>query len=545
MRLSVTVGRRSFRFADLNELLAKANRPRSGDRLAGLGAGSQAERVAAQRLLAEVPLAELRAHPALPCEADGLSRVVEEGLDETAYARVAGWSVGELRDFVLAADPSELSAERLGFGLTPEMAAAVAKLSSNLDLVQAGARLPVTARANTTLGRPGTLGVRVQPNHPTDDLDEILAQTAEGLAYGCGDALVGVNPARDDADTVRRLLEALDAFVREHDVPTQVCVLAHVTTQMELLRQGAPMGLLFQSLAGTEAACRAFGITIEMLDEAAELARAHCGVEGPNAIYFETGQGSELSSQTHQGIDQVTLEARCYGLARRYGAVRGEHGRRLHRPGVPLRLLGGATRRARGPLHGQAPRGADGRRRLRDQPHARRPGRPREPGAPARRGRRELLHGCAHGGRRPARLPLDLVPRPRRAAGDARQAPGPGVRALARGTGIDEGRSPDAPRRGRRALRTPRPCRRRGAHRAGARRHPPPDPRAARLRCGSRRRAGRGRGDAPRRLRGDARRAARHVRRRRPRGVPPRSRRGVAGSVRARPSACGRRHLPT
>ena len=325
MRLSLRVDGRSFRFRDLNDLLAKANRERSGDRLARLAARSAQERVAARRLLAEVTLADLRARPALPPERDAVSRVVDEGLDEKVFRRVRGLTVGELRDHVLGAPPSELTAARLGGGLTPEMAAAVAKLCSNLDLVAGAARIPVVTRANTTLGLPGRLGVRLQPNHPTDDVAEILAQTAEGLSFGCGDALIGVNPARDDEEVVRRLLLALDGLVRKHRVPTQTCVLAHVTTQMRVLDGGpargaepVPMGLMFQSLAGTQSACRAFGIDVALLDEAAAMARERCNVRGPNVMYFETGQGSELSSGCHEGIDQVTLEARCYGLARRY-----------------------------------------------------------------------------------------------------------------------------------------------------------------------------------------------------------------------------------
>ena len=321
MRLSLRIDGRSFRFRNLNDLLAKANRDRSGDRLAGLAARSAQERVAARRLLAEVTLAELREHPALPPERDEVSRVVEEGLDEALYRRHRRLTVGELRDHVLGADAIELGAARLGAGLTPEMAAAVAKLCSNLDLVAAAARIPVVTRANTTMGLPGRLGVRLQPNHPTDDVDEILAQTAEGLSWGCGDAVIGVNPARDDEEVVRQLLLALDALVRRHEIPTQTCVLAHVTTQMRVLGAGSrplPMGLMFQSLAGTQSACRAFGIDVALLDEAAAMARERCNVAGPNVMYFETGQGSELSSGCHEGIDQVTLEARCYGLARRY-----------------------------------------------------------------------------------------------------------------------------------------------------------------------------------------------------------------------------------
>lgn len=318
MRLSIRIGRRSHRFNDLNDLLARANRDRSGDRLAKLAARSDAERIAARRLLAEVTLEEVRARPALPPEDDAISRIVEEDLDERAFARHRGKTVGELRDFILSADPEQLTARRLGFGLTPEMVAAVAKLCSNLDLVAAARRIPVRVRANTTLGDPDRLGVRIQPNHPTDDLGEILAQTAEGLAFGCGDALIGVNPARDDERTVRAILEQLQDLVDRHEVPTQVCVLAHVTTQMKALENGAPMGLMFQSLAGTEKACRAFGIDVSLLDQAEAMAAELCRVDGVHCLYFETGQGSELSSGTHQGIDQVTLEARCYGLARRY-----------------------------------------------------------------------------------------------------------------------------------------------------------------------------------------------------------------------------------
>lgn len=303
-------------FGTLAEVMAKANEPKSGDELAGLAARDGAERVAAKAVLAETRLARFVEEPLLPPEDDELTRAFLDELDHDAYARLAGWTTGELRERLLADPPDALAALRRG--LVPEMAAAVAKLMSNLDLMLAARRLPVVVRGRTTLGEPGRLATRIQPNHPRDGLDGIIASTLEGLAYGCGDAVLGVNPVDDRVDGVRRIADGLQDLRERLAVPTQVSVLAHATTQMRALEEGAPLDLLFQSVAGTAAGNRAFGIDLPLLDEADAAIRERGRLDGPARWYFETGQGSELSSAAHAGLDQVTLEARCYGVARRY-----------------------------------------------------------------------------------------------------------------------------------------------------------------------------------------------------------------------------------
>jgi len=303
-------------FASLAEVMAKANEEKSGDRLAGLAAADAEERVAAKAALAEVPLRRFVEEPLLPPETDELTRAFLDALDSATYAGLADWTVGELRERLLADPPDRLAALRPG--LLPEMAAAVAKIMSNLDLMLAAKKLPVVVRGRTTLGAPGRLATRIQPNHPRDGVDGIVAATLEGLAYGCGDAVLGVNPVDDRVESVERIAGAL-AEVRERlAVPTQVSVLAHVTTQCRALERGAPLDVLFQSVGGTAAANRAFGVDLALLDEADAAVRARGRLDGPARWYFETGQGSELSSAAHAGLDQVTLEARCYGVARRY-----------------------------------------------------------------------------------------------------------------------------------------------------------------------------------------------------------------------------------
>ncbi|MGH7894564.1 MAG: ethanolamine ammonia-lyase subunit EutB [Candidatus Binatia bacterium] len=303
-------------FSSLAEVMAKANEPKSGDELAGLGAADAVERVAAKAALAEVTLGTFVEEPLLPPEDDELTRTFQAELDPAAYAGLASWTVGELRERLLADPPDVLSALRPG--LLPEMVAAVAKLMSNLDLMVAARKLPVVVAGRTTLGTPGRLATRVQPNHPRDGVDGVVASTLEGLAYGCGDALLGVNPVDDRVEVVCRIADALQSVRERLDVPTQVSVLAHATTQVRALEAGAPLDLLFQSVAGTAAGNRAFGVDLHLLDEADAAIREHGRLDGPALWYFETGQGSELSSGTHAGLDQLTLEARCYGVARRY-----------------------------------------------------------------------------------------------------------------------------------------------------------------------------------------------------------------------------------
>jgi ethanolamine ammonia-lyase large subunit len=307
----------AFAFRDLRELMARASEPKSGDVLAGVAASSGEERVAAKRALADVPLRRFVEEPLILPERDELTRVFLAEQDGTAFAPLADLSVGELREQLVALEPgTDVSALRRA--LLPEMAAAVARLCSNLDLALAARRLPVVVRGRTTLGLEGRLASRIQPNHPADSADGVRASILEGLAYGSGDAVIGINPAEDRLEVVERLARVIDETAAPLGVPTHSCVLAHVTTQMRALEAGAPLDLIFQSVAGTEAANRAFGIDLALLDAADALARERSRLRSSPVWYFETGQGSELSSGAHHGVDQLTLEARCYGVARRY-----------------------------------------------------------------------------------------------------------------------------------------------------------------------------------------------------------------------------------
>jgi len=318
LRLTATIRGKTYGFSSVKEVLAKANAPKSGDDLAGVSARDAVERVAARAVLSELTLAELRANPVVAYEQDELTRMVEDTLDDLAYRAVKDLTVGQFREWLLESETTGPRIRSISPGLTPEMAAAVCKLMSNMDLMTVGKKCEVVVRANNTLGLPGRLSSRVQPNHPTDDVQGILYSTREGLSYGCGDAVIGVNPATDTAESTAEILTALHELTRKNGVPTQHCVLSHVTVQMAALDRGCPMDLMFQSLAGSEAANKAFGISIALIDEAAAMMRERGTARGPNRMYFETGQGSALSSQAHHGADQVTMEARCYGFARRY-----------------------------------------------------------------------------------------------------------------------------------------------------------------------------------------------------------------------------------
>jgi ethanolamine ammonia-lyase large subunit len=319
VELAATIRGTRYRFASVKEVLAKANPPKSGDDLAGVSARDSVERVAARAALAQLTLADLRANPVVPYEQDEVTRTVEDDLDDQAFRAVGHLSVGQFREWLLDIDTTGPTLRAVAPGLTPEMAAAACKLMSNIDLMTVGAKCQVVVRANNTLGLPARLSSRLQPNHPTDDVAGILASTREGLAYGCGDAVIGVNPATDTPESTAEILTALDDLLKRNGVPTQHCVLSHVTVQMKALEQlGCPMDLMFQSLAGTEAGNKAFGIGVKLLDEAWAMMKERGSTRGPNRMYFETGQGSALSSAAHHGADQVTIEARCYGLARRY-----------------------------------------------------------------------------------------------------------------------------------------------------------------------------------------------------------------------------------
>ena len=317
-----TVGSVRYRFADLKTLLAKATPFRSGDALAGLAAETAEERVAAQMALADLPLAAFLDQAVVPYETDDVTRLILDNHDRSAFAPVASLTVGGFRDWLLSYGADEAALARLAPGLTPEMAAAVSKIMRSQDLILAAKRCRVVTAFRTTLGLPARLSTRLQPNHPTDDPQGIAASVLDGLLLGSGDAVIGINPVSDSPRTVTLLLELIERLRLGWDIPIQACVLAHVTTQLEALRHGAPVDLVFQSVAGTQAANASFGVTLALLDEARaaalELGR---GTVGRNVMYFETGQGSALSAGAHQGVDQQTLEARAYGVARRYAPL--------------------------------------------------------------------------------------------------------------------------------------------------------------------------------------------------------------------------------
>jgi len=316
---SHTLGQRRYVFDDLTRLLAKASAPKSGDQLAGIAAASDEERVAARLALAEVPLKSFLEEPLIPYEEDEVSRLILDQHDRSAFADIGAFTVGELRDWLLsyAADGAALAA--VAPGLTPEMAAAVTKLMRNQDLILVAKKCSVVARFRDTLGLPGRLAIRLQPNHPADDARGIAAAILDGLLYGAGDAVIGINPASDSVAQIISLLQLVDELRRRFDIPTQSCVLGHVTSTMEAIERGAPVDLVFQSVAGTEGANRSFGITLKLLEEARAAALSlERGTLGDNVMYFETGQGSALSANAHHGVDQQTCEARAYAVARQF-----------------------------------------------------------------------------------------------------------------------------------------------------------------------------------------------------------------------------------
>lgn len=307
-----------FTFDSVKEVLAKANEEKSGDILAGVAAKSDIERVAAKEVLSQMTLHDLRENPIVPYEEDDVTRLNQDGLNETIYGSIQSWTVAELREWILSGDTTEADIRRASKGLTAEMVAAVCKLMTNLDLVYGAAKVQVPARCNTTIGLRGTLSTRLQPNHTTDNVEGITASLFEGLSYGCGDALLGLNPVNDTVSSLSEVLKRLDEVKNKFEIPTQICVLGHITTQIEAVKRGAPCDMIFQSIAGSEKGNRAFGFGTETVLEAKELLKKQGTAAGNNVMYFETGQGSELSSDAHYGADQVTMEARCYAYARNF-----------------------------------------------------------------------------------------------------------------------------------------------------------------------------------------------------------------------------------
>ncbi len=319
MGYSVTLRGSTRTFADLKVVLAKATPARSGDALAGIAAENEEERALAKMALAEIPLSKFLEEQLIPYEKDEVTRLIIDTHDAEAFSPIGGLTVGEFREWLLDPETDTETLTRTAPGITPEMAAAVSKLMRNQDLILAAQKCRVVTRFRNTLGLPGRMSVRLQPNHPTDDVRGIAASMLEGLLYGCGDAVIGVNPASDSLQAVTRLLEMMNAFREKYEVPTQTCVLAHVTNTLRAMERGAPVDLVFQSIGGTEGTLRSFGVDLKVLSEARAAAlELNRGTVGDNVMYFETGQGSALSADVHHGVDQQTCEARAYAVARHF-----------------------------------------------------------------------------------------------------------------------------------------------------------------------------------------------------------------------------------
>jgi ethanolamine ammonia-lyase large subunit len=319
MQYHHTIGKKTYRFSDLKTLLAKASPHRSGDVLAGLSADGYEERVAAQITLADVPLKVFLNEAIIPYEKDEITRLIIDSHNVTAFTLISSLTVGEFRDWLLKEETDALTLKNLAPGITPEMAAAVSKLMRNQDLIAVAKKCEVVTSFRDTIGLKGHFSTRLQPNHPTDDPKGIAASIIDGLLYGSGDAVIGINPATDSPAEVSNLLLLIDTLRQQFDIPTQSCILCHVTTTLELINRGAPVDLCFQSIGGTEQSNASFGINLALLDEAyAATLSLNRGTIGKNVMYFETGQGSELSANAHLGVDQQTCEARAYAVARKY-----------------------------------------------------------------------------------------------------------------------------------------------------------------------------------------------------------------------------------
>ena len=308
----------SYQFKDIKELLAKANEKKSGDELLNIAAENSKERAAAKVVLANLKLSDLRENPVLDKSEDEVSKVIDDLINERIYQEIKDWTVSDLREYILSHSTSGSDIKRVSRALNGEMVAAVAKLMSNMDLVYGASKIKISTKANTVIGLDGTLSFRLQPNHPTDDLDGILASMMEGLSYGTGDAVIGINPVNDSVENTKAIMDFINDFKCKWEIPTQTCVLSHIKTQMKAVEAGASVSVFFQSVAGTESANKAFGINEGMLDSAYQLIKKQGNAPGPNLMYFETGQGSEMSLNTDHGIDEMTLEARTYGFAKKF-----------------------------------------------------------------------------------------------------------------------------------------------------------------------------------------------------------------------------------
>ena len=318
MPYTISLSGKSFTFKDVKEVLAKANEVKSGDTLAGIAAESDLERIAAKEVLANLTVRTIRENPVVPYEEDEVTRINQDSIDPVVYDEIKNLTMAELREKILSYSTGEDDIKRLTRGLTSEVVAGVCKLMSNMDLVYAANKVRVTATCNTTIGKRGCLSTRLQPNHTSDNPEGMTASLFEGLSYGCGDALLGINPVNDTVSSLSELLKRLDEVKNKFEIPTQICVLGHITTQIEAVRKGAPADMIFQSIAGSQKGNTAFGFGADTVREAQALLRDRGTAKDPNVMYFETGQGSELSSDSHYGADQVTMEARCYGFAREF-----------------------------------------------------------------------------------------------------------------------------------------------------------------------------------------------------------------------------------
>jgi ethanolamine ammonia-lyase large subunit len=316
--LKTTLFGQTHEFGSVKEVLARANERKSGDECLGIAARSATERSAARHVLSELTLADIYEHPAVPYESDEVTRVIYDDINSTIYHEIKGWTVGHLREWLLDHGTGCDAIRRVSRGLTSEMIAGATKLMDAMDLVYAASKIRITSRARTEIGMKGTLSSRLQPNHPNDSWNGILASIMEGLSYGCGDAIIGINPAEDTVGGTMMLMQNSHDFIEKWQIPTQNCILSHITTQMQAVRHGAPVSVLFQSIAGSEAANTSFGIDAAMIDEAQDLIRKMGTAPGPNLLYFETGQGSEMAVGCEHGVDELTMEARTYGFGRHY-----------------------------------------------------------------------------------------------------------------------------------------------------------------------------------------------------------------------------------
>lgn len=318
MALKTILYNETYSFGSIKEVLAKANEKKSGDTLAGIAAKSDLERIAAKIVLADLTVKDITENPVIDYDKDSVTRIILDDLDKTIYETVKNLTIGELREYILDSKRTSSELLTLSKGLSSEVIAALCKIMSNLDLMYVSSKLEITAHCNTTIGKNGTFSSRLQPNHPTDSVKGVTSSLLEGLSYGIGDAVLGLNPAVDTLESTTNILNLFNDVKTRLEIPTQICVLSHITTQMKALEKGVPMDLCFQSIAGSEISLNSFGVTADMLGDANNMMKELSTSEGPNYMYFETGQGSELSSNGHNNADQQTMESRCYGLARHY-----------------------------------------------------------------------------------------------------------------------------------------------------------------------------------------------------------------------------------